>query len=93
MNLVDFLSGFINALIDGNLKLWASGVDWSTVITSIIAWISGLGTVGIVIFWCCVGKVTRFLEKIALGLLILTVVMMFLSKNGGIAGVLTTLFN
>lgn len=93
MNLVDFLVDFINAMIDGSLKVWASGVDWSSVITSFVAWLSGLGTLGIVIFWCCVGNITKFLEKVALGLLILTVVMMFLSKNGGIAGVLTTLFN
>lgn len=93
MDLVTFLTGFINAMIDGNLKLWASGVDWQAVITSFVAWVSGLGTLGIVIFWCCVGNITKFLEKVAFGLLILTIAMIFLSKNGGISGVLTTLFN
>lgn len=92
MDLVTFLTGFINAMIDGNLKLWASGVDWQAVITSFVAWVSGLGTLGIVIFWCCVGNITKFLEKVAFGLLILTIAMVFLSKNGGIAGVLTTVF-
>lgn len=93
MDLGTFIGGFINAMIDGNFQTWASGVDWSTVITSFIAWVSGLGTVGILIFWMCVGKISRFLEKLAFGLVVLMVVMAFLSKNGGVAGVLTTLFN
>ena len=61
MEITTFITGLINAIINGTLQSWAASVDWNQIISSFITWMSGLGVTGILIFWAVVGNIADFL--------------------------------
>ena len=88
MEITTFITGLINAIINGTLQSWAASVDWNSLISSFITWFSGLGVTGILIFWAVVGNIADFVKKVLLTLILIWAAMMFLDGNGGIVGLL-----
>lgn len=86
MEITTFITGLINAIINGTIHSWAASVDWNSLISSFITWFSGLGVTGILIFWAVVGNIADFVKKILFTLVFIWVLMLFLDGNGGMTG-------
>ena len=86
MEIMTFITGLINAIINGTIQSWAASVDWNSLISSFITWFSGLGVTGILIFWAIVGNIADFVKKILFTLVFIWALMLFLDGNGGMTG-------
>ena len=86
MEITTFITGLINAIINGTIQSWAASVDWNSLISSFITWFSGLGVTGILILWAVVGNIADFVKKILFTLVFIWVLMLFLDGNGGMTG-------